>query len=212
MVRAYETINEMKYIEVAQGKKETINGVPITNISKNIEAQYQKVLALISNYERLKKAILRSNAGITDTTPVQTVTVCGKQYTMAELIDVSDNVYGNNKHTDALKSSLLQRMKQAYSNAVRKVEAQHDKVEQNFQDYIAKVSSNEKQSLTAADIQKRSEVWHEDGDYRLIDPLNLKDKIDKLQAELEKFKQECDATMSEQNALRMVNVDLTSVD
>jgi hypothetical protein len=55
-------------------------------------------------------------------------------------------------------------------------------------------------------------MFHEDSDMHLVDPLNLKEVIEKLEADIKAFRVDCDATMSEQNALTTVTVDLTNVD
>ena len=53
-------------------------------------------------------------------------------------------------------------------------------------------------------------MFHADGDFSLIDLLNLRDKIEKLETEIEQFRTDCDAVISEQNALTTVEIDLTT--
>jgi hypothetical protein len=130
---------------------------------------------------------------------------------MAELIDASDNVYGNKKHCRAFLPMLLMVLKTNYSDATRRVERAHEKVEQDIKDYLAKAAGADK-ALSSDDIKKRSEMFHEDSDMHLVDPLNLKEVIEKLEADIKAFRVDCDATMSEQNALTTVTVDLTNVD
>jgi hypothetical protein len=199
------------FIAVRQGRKTTINGVPVEKIETDIRAKYDKVLQLISNYKKLKKALLQSNAGLEGDANVRTVTVAGKPYTMAELIDASDNIYGNKKHSRAFLPVFLATLKSEYSMATRQIENAHAKVEQDIKDYLAKAAGNDK-ALTTDDIKKRSEMFHEDGDKHLVDPLNLKNVIEKLENEIKTFRVDCDATMSEQNALTTVSVDLTDVE
>lgn len=201
-----------KFIEVRQGKRQAINGVPVEKVTTDIRSTYQKLTQYISNYEKLKSAILTSNAGITPETEVKKVTVAGKEYTMAELIAASDEIYGNKKHKDALKASLLQSMKSAYATALRKVETQHEKVENEIRDYVSRAVSGDNKALTTEDIQARTKMFHEDKDYILVDPLDLKKQIEELEAEIKRFTVECDATMSEQNALTTVEVDLTDLE
>lgn len=201
------------FIAVRQGRKNVINGVPVDKIESEIRARYDRIIQMISNYMKLKKALLRSNAGLNADKDVSlhTVTVADRQYTMAELIDTSDNVYGNKKHPRAFYPQLLLTLKAEYAEAVRQVERAHDKVEQDIKDYLTKSAGNDKM-LTNEDIKKRSEMFHEDGDKHLVDPLNVKELIDKLEQEIKAFRVDCDATMSEQNALMTVSVDLTDLE
>lgn len=209
--RISKEIRSATFIAVRQGKKGTINGVPVEKVEADIKASYQKIQQLISNYATLKAAILRSNAGVQDPATVKKVTVAGKQYTMAELISASDELYGNKKHNDAFYAHLLQVMKNAYTETINKVEKQHERVEQNIRDYLAKAAASDK-GMTSEEIKRRSDMFHEDGDFVIVDPLGLKNIIDKLDAEIKEFRADADATMSEQNALNTIDVDLTVID
>lgn len=206
-----EIINA-QFISFKQGKKGTIKGVPVEKVEKSIRASYDKINQLISNYVKLKAAILQSNAGVrTIPEDLHKVTVAGKDYTMAELIFMSDEVYGNKKHRNAFKHSLLNAMKAMYTNATTAVERQHEKIETDIKDYLAKAAASDK-GMSSDEIRKRSDLFHEDGDYVLVDPLGLKNEIEKLEAEIKAFRADCDATMSEQNALTTIDIDLTDVD
>lgn len=210
-----ERINDIlcktQFVAYKQGQKDNINGVPVKKVEECIRTDYQKVNDLISNYIKLKSALLSSNAGIQNTTEVKKVTVDGKEYTMAELIFVSDEIYGNNKHKSAFKSKLLNKLKQDYSVVLSRIENQNNRIEADIKDYLNKASASDK-TLSAEDIKKRSEIFHADGDYIMVDPLNIKEVIDKLEAEIKAFKTDCDATISENNALTTVELDLTSTD
>lgn len=209
--RIDKEISSAVFIAVRQGKKGTINGVPVEKVEQDIKSSYQKIRQLISNYATLKAAILHSNAGVQDPATVKKVTVAGKQYTMAELISASDELYGNRKHSNAFYARLLYAMRNAYSDVINKVEKQHERVEANIRDYLAKAAASDK-GMTSEEIKRRSDMFHEDGDFVIVDPLGLKDVIDKLDAEIKEFRTDADATMSEQNALNTIDVDLTTVD
>ena len=211
--RIIAEISNATFIEIKQGKKNKINGIPVEEVKKRILESYQKICQLISNYSKIKNAILRSNAGLThDTTAIlNTVKVCDKEYTIAELISASDEIYGNRKHPNAFWAELLTKMKRDYSEAIRRVERQHEKVEQDIKEYLSKAAASDK-GMTNEEISKRSNLFHEDGDYTLIDPLDLKKTIDRLDNKIKNFRIEADATLSEQNAVNMIDVDLTTVE
>lgn len=209
--RIDKEINSAVFIAVKQGKKGTVNGVPVEKIEQDIKSSYQKIRQLISNYAILKAAILRSNAGIQDSVTVKKVTVAGKSYTMAELISASDEIYGNRKHPNAFLPLLLSVMRNAYNETIHKVERQHERIETNIRDYLAKAAASDK-GMTSEEIKKRSDMFHEDGDFIIIDPLGLKGIIDSLDSDIKAFRTDADATMSEQNALNTIDVDLTTVD
>lgn len=207
MERIKDEITNATFISTVQGKSRTINGVLVKEVESGILSSYQKINGLISNYQKIKSALLRSNAGITAETDVTRYEVAGNWYTMAELIDTFDNVYGNKRHT-GFKEILINVMTQQYNVAVKKVETQKQRVEEQIRDYFAKAATNDKQ-LSTDDIAKRTQMFKEDGELRLVDPLGLQKEIEKIRNEINRFKDECDATMSEQNATTVVEVDLT---
>ena len=54
-------------------------------------------------------------------------------------------------------------------------------------------------------------MLHEQKDPHLVDPLKIADKIVELENEIEDFRTEADAVLSEQNALTLVDVDLVEI-
>ena len=197
-------------IDIRQGNKSTLRGMSIEDIEKQIIASYQKINQLISNYVKIKSALLQSNAGIRGNAEnIHRVRVGNGEYTMAELIFMSDEVYGNRRHKDAFKQQFLDKMKKSYSTASFKVDRQFQKIEDDIKDYLSNAVSSDK-GLSNEEIKKRADMFHADGDFSLIDPLNLRDKIEKLETEIEQFRTECDAVISEQNALTTVEIDLTT--
>ena len=137
--------------------------------------------------------------------------VAGKNYTLAELIAVSDQIYGNKK-SKGIKDMLLSKIRTEYAQAIKKVEKQHDKIEADVKAYLNQIAGSDKQAMTSEETQKTIELFHANGDYVLVDPLNLNKKIEELEAEINQFKLESDAAMSEHNALTILKVDLTTVD
>ena len=209
--RIENSIRAKGFIDIRQGRRDNVNGVPISKIEIDIKSRYQKILALISNYEKIKSALLCSNSGIDPNAEIHRIEVAGKRYSMAELISASDEIYGNKKHPNGFKSMFLIALRSSNTDAIQKIETQNQRVEDDIKDYLERSADSDK-SMSADEIRKRSEIFHQDRDFSLIDPLDLKDKIDKLSMEITNFREECDAAISEHNALTTVEIDLTNID
>ena len=211
--RIDKSIGNLKFIDIAQGKSKKIKGVDIEDVKKSIIDNWNRVESLINNYIKIKRALLASNAGISSDTIVETVQIMGHNYTMAELIDIMQNVYGlNGSHfSRGYKDRLLTEIMSQYNEALNKVEMQKQRVDDQIRDYLMKAAQNDKQ-LSTEDIEKRTQMFKEDGEYQLIDPLNLKSRIEKLSKEIQQFRDECDAIMSEHNALTVLEIDLADID
>lgn len=202
---------EGAFITVRQSKKSTINGIPVADVEREIQGNWDKITQLTHNLRELKLALINSNAGISDPSALQRMKVAGKNYTLAELIAVSDQIYGNKK-SKGIKDMLLSKIRTEYAQAIKKVEKQHDKIEADVKAYLNQIAGSDKQAMTSEETQKTIELFHANGDYVLVDPLNLNKKIEELEAEINQFKLESDAAMSEHNALTILKVDLTTVD
>lgn len=208
--RIKKIIQEGKFIAYRQGNKKNVGGVAVEEVEKDIQNNWPKIESLMSNFSKIKFALLTSNAGISEDTEVRKVCVADKYYTMAELIATSDELYGNSKH-NGLYPQLLNVMKNQYASVTKAVDNQHEKIEQQLKDYLAKSVGSDK-NISADEIAQRSKVFHQDGDFILIDPLDIAKKIETLQNKIDTFRQECDATLSEQNALTTVSIDLIAIE
>lgn len=104
------------WVRVSLGQDEHISGVPIKEITKDIQSHYDRVTALISNYIKIKSAIVISNTGVTSDTNLKRVSVAGKSLTVAEIIELFNRVYGRGSKR-GFKSELLAKMKLDYSKA-----------------------------------------------------------------------------------------------
>ena len=90
--RVRKEIGACTFIEVAIGTADTVNGVSVEQIRKNIKAGYDKITALIDNYEALNRAISRTNAGVTSESNIAETEIGGKKYVLADLIKLVDVV------------------------------------------------------------------------------------------------------------------------
>lgn len=203
------------WVRVARGQDDNIRGVSIKEIKRDIQSRYDRVVALIENYIKLKSAVLRSNAGIHSNTEIFKTKVAEKSLTVAEIIDLQDTVYGKTKKS-GFKSMLLEKMTRDYIQAQREFDDMQLKADAEVRQYINTISGRKKDddetdSATKSLIEATSKMLHEQKDPCLIDPLKIAEKITALTNELENFRTEADSVLSEQNALTMIDVDLAEI-
>lgn len=203
------------WVRVARGQEDNISGVSIKEIKRDIQARYDRVVALIENYIKLKSAVLRSNAGVRENTEIFTTKVAEKSLTVAEIIDLQDVVYGKTKHS-GFKSRLLEKMKKDYSQAQTEFDNMQEKVDEEIKQYINSIAGRKKDddetdSSTKSVIEATSKMLHEQKDPCLVDPLKIAEKISALENEVENFRIEADSVLSEQNALTTIEVDLAEI-
>ncbi len=207
--RIDELIDNGIFLKTVQGLNDNINGVPLDRVEADIRSNMEKFNDLISNYKKIKMGLLNSNAGAPDQNTLKKVMVCGQEYTMAELIFMSDEIYGSTKNKMAFMPRFLAHLNNTYLNALNAIEKQKRRIDEKIDMYVAQISSSKEQKQDLADIQARSEMFHRDGDLKLVDPLDIKKVIDDIKKEIDDFITEADAVISENNALTVVELDLT---
>ena len=217
-----ELSTNYSFIRVARGQEDNIRGVAVADIERYIQGSYDRITVLISNYIKIKSAVIRSNAGIQfDADNIRRVPIMGHSLTVAEIIDMSDAVYGKGKNTNGNKSkgfkdALLAKLKQDYAEAQSEFDDLQEKADDEVRQYLNALSVKRKDgeeidSNSKATIEATSKMLHEQKDPRFVDPLKIADKIMALENEIENFRTEADAVLSEQNALTTIEIDLAEI-
>ena len=205
--RIEKEITQAEFVTYVKGRTDKINGVPLKEVEAKYQGEYDTVVSLISNYEKIKTAVIRSNAGVQG--EARTVKVNGSDFTVAELIEELNTVYGR-EYNSGFKGMLLARMQTRLTSTKRRIEMMDADAENKINAYLANVAGKDTK-LTAEEVARHTEDWHKYNDYVLVDPLNLEMKIKNLGDEIEKFRVEADAKLSEENAIQKIDVDLTSL-
>ena len=151
---------------------------------KGILADYQSITDLISRRTKIKSAVLVSNA-------TTKVTIKGVEYSVVEAIDKKNSiVYSKN---------LLTKMRHQYANMLTLSQNAQVSLEKQVSEMLtANLSSASKNTKEDYDIIAKPLI--EANQINLIDPLNLKEKIEELENDITGFESEVDFTLSESNA------------
>ena len=195
-------------VGITKGDTEKVNGVTIKEFEAKIQSEFDSVMALISNYGKIKRAVIRINAGTS--TAADTVKVNGQYYSVAELIEELNSTYGRDGHGDAaFKPTVLKMLVKKLNDANNMLRSAELTADDNIQRYLAVSAANNK--LEPAEVDALTAIWHKKNDLKLVDPLKVEKKIEALRAEIDSFRVEADAALSEANAIRKIDVDLTTV-
>ncbi len=199
--RIANEIGSAKFVAIRKGKADKINGVAVTDIEKEAQASYDKVIDLITRYRRLKAAIVLSNAGIVVETgiPVGVIKVAGEMMTVAEVIE--------RKNSIKFERDLYDVMNRQYRDAQAKIERENLKVEARLDEYLKSMFGSDAKKTSADEVETHSKLFKENNEYNLIDPLKISGKIDALLTKIVDFETEVDAVLSENNATTFIDVD-----
>ena len=146
----------------------------------------------------MKRAVVLSNAQ----TKVQ---VGGKEYTVAEAIDMKNN-------GTEYKRILKNRMANQYNGARNDLERNSgEAIEKRAEQYVlAVIQAQPKDAKMAVDsdaMQALRKDYIKNNTYDLIDPLNVVKTMESLVDEINEFEAEVDAALSCSNALTVIEFD-----
>ena len=168
-----------------------INGVPVDEFEASIQGTYDKVVSLIAYRNRIKDAVVQSNA-------TTIINVSGKEMTVAKGIERKDSIL--------YEKRLLQTMTLRYNKAVATVNKENEALPQKLETYLTNIlGSREKASKD--DVELHTRTFTERNEWVLIDPLKAAERIEKLREEIYAFEAEIDAVLSESNAITTIEIE-----
>lgn len=195
--RINTAVNNSVLVHSCKNGTDKVNGVPVSDFKKNINSNYQKVIDLINRRNAMKRAIVLSNA-------VTKVTVGGKEYTVAEAIDMK------NHGMDGLKV-LLYNMTRQYTAAVREFNNNSgDELEDSANQYVMNILKSQGDSTDKADakqIQALHDSYVANNEFIMIDPLDIAKKIEEIDNMIDEFNTDIDSALSVSNALTVIEFE-----
>lgn len=154
------------------------------------KSNFQALRALIDRYEKIKFAILQSNA-------TTQVSIGGITYTVAEALA--------KKETMTHQISLFNELRQQRVNATATVENHTQDVQRKLDSLLERNFSNDKK-VEETDIKTITEAFLRNNRIEEVDPLHIDAVIKDLEDEIQSFGKEVDFTLSESNAVTKIVV------
>lgn len=175
-----------------------IDGISIDEFKERMKSDKQKVLDLIKRRNAIKRAVVNSNA-------VTKVAISGKEYTVAEAIDMKTTGM-------ELNQVLIRKLKTQYKEALRLIaENSGDNLERRAERYIEAIISaqpREAKSTVNSDAMKAMRAEYiKNNSYDLIDPIGIEKLIKDMEEEYLSFTTEVDAALSVSNATTEIVVE-----
>ena len=173
-------------------KKEAKTNLAPNDFEKEVIGNYDSVIALIRRRNKIKEAVVNSNA----TTMVE---IGGKFYTVASAIERKESI--------KYEKNLLIELKLQYNNVLATVNNLNDKVEEQLEKKIDAMVGAENASKNVELVESFSKQYRELNAYEILDYLNLKELIDKLEKEIDDFETEVDFKLSTSNSITEVEIE-----
>ncbi len=182
--------NDVSTVLANRKSNSKINGVEIQEYEKQMQSSYDKVVGLIDYRNRIKSLVVESNAKTK-------VTVGKEEMTVAEAIE--------RKQSIQFEKKLLEVMQQQYRSAINMVAKENDALPAKLETYLINILGN-KDKQSPEEVKLHTETFMKRNEYELIDPMNVKKKIEVLNSGIEEFESEVDAVLSESNATTFIEI------
>jgi hypothetical protein len=159
-------------------------------VETSLKANLQSVQALITERNKVKAAIIRSNA-------VTKVSVNGVEQTVAEAIERKGSIQ--------LEKALLQQLRLQLAQQSAKVERENVLVATRL-DQLIQTTVGKDRKVDEAEVAAITGPFEAKNKAELLDPSDVSAIADKLQREIEDFELDVDHALSEVNAITRITV------
>jgi len=188
--RIMNVIELLNPVAVVTGKNTPRGFSTRDEYDKDVKAKYESVNALINRQKQIKSGIIKANASTS-------VEVAGIKMTIAEAIERKSSI--------VLEKALLQHLSEKYASNLRVHEQADSKCNEQLQ-RLLEVNFGKDSKAKSDEIDAISKPYLENNAPKLIDPLDIKKKIEELEDSITKFESEVDVTLSEANAQTEIEV------
>ena len=184
--RIQKSVDSVQWTDV----KTKSHPMDVEKFTRTAQAEYDSFLALVKRRDAIKRAVVSSNAA----TRVKVGTWEG---TVAEAIEYKTSIFYKKRLLDIMRAQLL--------TAKAQFKVQQESVDERLEKLLH--SELGKDVKTSPDtITALTNSFRENNKVELVDPLDLSQKTNELEEEIETFETNVDWVLSEVNGKTLIQV------
>lgn len=176
----------------ANKKMHSPSGYDVKTTQENIQSSFDKVNQLIENRQRIKSAVVLSNAATM-------VDFAGKKMSVAEVIETKTSL--------PYKENFLGTLMTQTNHAKNMLDILNTKLNEDIDKALAVVYGNDKGKVEAEMFEQVAEPRRKQKEAALFDPAKVDQKVKSLQDEIQTIKSELDFVLAEINAKTEIEVE-----
>lgn len=194
-------IKNAKFVDAKRVKDSKVSGViEVNKFEEDAKSDYQSIKDMIKRYQDIDVAITMSNA----TTILKTRS--GKEMTVAAAIALRKIFNGSGAVQSDFTGMLIEQMTAQYENATSNVQVYDRKANSELENYKANLVGRDTSKKLTEDETAAVEKLVENLYGQLVDPLNIKDEIEKISDEHLTLMKELDTAIKISNASTYITV------
>ena len=192
--RIKKSIYGTSYVFANKHSNNKMSGMTLTAYCDEIKAAYQRTTDLIKRRDAIKRAVVLSNA-------VTRVQVGGKEYTVAEAIEMKN-------HGIKMLQDVLKKLEGDNTRARREADENNgEMLEMRADEYVKSLYGNTDMKNASDEIKKVRADFIMAQTYEIVDPINIKAEMDRLDKDISGFMVDIDSALSVSNALTEITVE-----
>lgn len=185
-------IKNVPFISCKQKADTKINGVSEDEARATYQGNFDKLKGIMDEVNAIKAALSLSNASTK-------ITVNGQEMTIAEAIYYLDKGL-------VMKKRVLKFMQDQYNKAVNFANDKNNRLDDQVERYLSSLYGS-KEKVSKDEIEETGKKYREMHTYELVDPVNLKDRIDEMSAWINEFESSVDSAIQTSNATTYITVE-----
>lgn len=191
--RIQKCMQQSPFVFANKHANSKVTGVSVGDYCKEVQASYQSANDLIARRDAIKRAVTLSNATVK-------VTIGGKEYTVAEAIELKN-------HGVPLKQMLLKKLDSDNRRARMEADKNNgDVLELRADEYVKSLYGNVDMKGASDEIKKVRADFIAAQTMEIVDPIHIADEMARLEKEINDFMVEIDSALSVSNALTELEI------
>ena len=192
-------IQKANFVDMAKNNEENVVNARVDRetFKKQAEASFQQIRDLIDRYQKIDAAIVASNAS----TKIQT---SYGEYTVAAAISLRNRLRSVDDKTD-FEGNLLNAMEKTLINHIQAVDARNRKLEMTAEGMRTSILGKETKGKDDKPLEV-VDTYVRENTTVLIDPLDLKKKIDEIYEKNDTLLRELDTCIKVSNATTFIEI------
>lgn len=191
--RIAKAVTDNPFVVANKHANAKISGIPVAEYCENMRSNYQKACDLIARRDAIKRAVVLSNA-------TTKVVIAGKEYTVAEAIEMKNHGIG-------YLQMVLNQMSSNYRRAQKEADNNNgDMLEMRADEYIKSIYGNTDMKNATDEMKKVRSDFIAAQTYELPDPIKVKGEMERLEEEINAFTIDVDSALSVSNAVTEIEI------
>lgn len=189
--RIEKAIEDVAFCQHRIGEDEIKGYKSVQEYESIVRGKEQSILDLINRRTSIKSAIVESNAKTK-------VTIAGEKMTRADAIE-------RRNHSIVYEKTLLEKMKRDLARSVSSIEADNARAKERLDRQI-EIMIGKDGKVKPEETQSTTDMFWKHNRSELVDPIGVREKIEKLEKRIDDFESEVDTVLNESNVLTSISI------